>query len=506
VFPFAIINSFGSRIEKRFRKFAERLRKEIGFSVGAGFKPAPMEKGIRMDAKTPLEILQDLKNKYGEWIDQDVLEAEINSNLEILDAWAVDGLNKTLEKQREVLRSQGVSEAELDRRVPLIPKTDPARQSAIPKTAKKNLLLQNQAYAEHFAKVEDIITDGILSGKKTDEITEAILKATDMDANRARFWAEDQAAIFQAEQKRIAAIRGGYTHYRWKKGGANSRASHAIHDRKIYSWNVGVNNLTRPGARHPGEDYRCHCDAELLTTEQALKLGGTIQPPRTPQPTAGLVENYYGSEEEKAIKGANSFSFLDGLIGNLSQPYKVSVMTATKEMNQVIDMEKIYSEYPIQVQSFPEESIYTNKAGGAYANSNIFINEKSSNAVLTVIHETAHHLEEKVLAKGVSFLNTVEGQGFLSEIKKMDSYKNLLNSKNMPREISAYYSKDKEVFSRIMEQYFAKKRGGIIQKRFLEKQEYLAGKHGESFYFSKSEFSKIEKIVDFMFKEKGLMR
>jgi hypothetical protein len=66
---------------------------------------------------------------------------------------------------------------------------------------------------------------------------------------------------------------------------------------------VGVNNLTRPGARHPGEDYRCHCDAELLTTEQALKLGGTIQPPRTPQPTAGLMENYYGSEESKVEKG-----------------------------------------------------------------------------------------------------------------------------------------------------------------------------------------------------------
>lgn len=156
---------------------------------------------------------------------------------------------------------------------------------------------------DRFNKVEDIITEGILSGKKADEITEAILKATDMDANRARFWAEDQAAIFQAEQKRIAAIRGGYTHYRWKKGGANSRASHAIHDGKIYSWNVGVNNLTRPGARHPGEDYRCHCDAELLTTEQALKLGGTIQPPRTPQPTAGLMENYYGSEESKVEKG-----------------------------------------------------------------------------------------------------------------------------------------------------------------------------------------------------------
>jgi GNAT superfamily N-acetyltransferase len=83
---------------------------------------------------------------------------------------------------------------------------------------------------------------------------------------------------------------------------------------------VGVNNLTRPGARHLGEDYRCHSDAENLTTEQALKLGGTIQPPRTPQPTAGLVENYFGSEKLKTAKVeaeilAKKFSDMGALFG-----------------------------------------------------------------------------------------------------------------------------------------------------------------------------------------------
>jgi hypothetical protein len=59
---------------------------------------------------------------------------------------------------------------------------------------------------------------------------------------------------------------------------------------------VGVNNLTRPGARHPGEDYRCHCVAINLSHEEAAKLQNP--PPREPQSTAELITNY----ENKFLK------------------------------------------------------------------------------------------------------------------------------------------------------------------------------------------------------------
>lgn len=459
-----------------------------------------------MDAKSPLELLQEIKDQYGEWIDQETLEKIILANLNVLDSWAVDQLNKTLEAQRDALRAKGIPEDQIDKRVPLIPKTDGARTQNISVASKRSQLLQNKAYAEHFNKVEDIVTEGILSGKSKEEITESILKATDMDAARARFWAEDQAAIFKAEQTRIAAIREGYTHYRWVAGDS-ARPSHLVHRGKICSWNVGVNNLTRPGARHPGEDYRCHCDAELLNAEQVQKLGGVNEPPRDPQLLEGLIENYYGSEEAKAIKGSQNLAFLtDTLLGTLSQPYKVSAMSATSEMNKEIDMEKIYATYPIQFQPFPEDSSFSSQASGAYANSNIFINEKSSNAILTVVHETAHHLEERVLAKGFTFLDTMEGKVFMGKIKEMDSFQKLLASRNMPKEFLEYYTKDKEVFSRIMEQYFAKKRGGEIARQFREKRLFLQDEYSVDCYFQDSDFQVIEKMVDSIFEKRGLKR
>jgi hypothetical protein len=66
---------------------------------------------------------------------------------------------------------------------------------------------------------------------------------------------------------------------------------------------VGVNNLTRPGARHPGEDYRCHCEALPVTQAEFNNLGIINPPPRESQSTKGLVENYEGSEESKVEKG-----------------------------------------------------------------------------------------------------------------------------------------------------------------------------------------------------------
>jgi hypothetical protein len=219
------------------------------------------------------------------------------------------------------------------------------------------------------------------------------------------------------------------------------------------------------------------------------------------------VENYEGSEILKTIKGNDSLSFLtDAMLGNLTQSYRLSAMTATSEMNKVINMDKIYSSYPVVFESLPQDSSLSNKASGAYANSTIYINEKSANSVLTVVHETAHHLEEKVLANGISFLNTVEGQSLISEIKKTNSFKNLLESANMPKDILDYYAKDKEVFSRIMEQYFAKKRGGEIERQFLKQRGYLNGKYSKDFYLDDSEFINIEKVIDSLMQKKGLIR
>ena len=307
MFPFALINEVGSQTEKIFRVFAKKVNDKIFPSFEKLIINDSWDYlrklNLILDAKTPLELLQEIRAEYGEYIDPVTLKKIIDKNLHLLDSWAVAQINKDLETQREALINRGVDGKEIDRRIPLIPKDDPFRVDRIPLASRNSQLIQNQSYAKHFNEVEDLITDGIISGKSSEEIQKDILDKVDMNANRARFWAEDQAAIFHAEQNRIASVRAGYTHYEWVNSGSNTRASHAIHNGKVVAWNVGVNNLTRPGARHAGEDYRCHCKTRNLTQEELAKRGVTNTPdPRGPQGVEGLVENYTGTEEVKAAK------------------------------------------------------------------------------------------------------------------------------------------------------------------------------------------------------------
>ena len=312
--PFAIINDIGFSFEKNFRSFVKKINEPL---LKSFFSYIKLDSAIILDSKNPLELLQELKSKYGEFIDLEKLKTEIINNYRVLDAWAVSQINKSFEKEREALRNKNLSDEEIDKRVPLIPKKDLSRLSNIPLASKSSMLFQNEAYKKYFNDIEDLLTDEILSktGKLTEKeieaITKKILDKVDMNASRARFWVEDQAKILYSKQYRLACQRAGHTHYRWKSR-SNARASHAIHNNQIVSWSVGVNNLSRPGARHAGEDYRCNCEPEILTSEELAKVklnGGDNQTNREPQSTDGLAVNYEGSEEFRSIKGAGNFSF-----------------------------------------------------------------------------------------------------------------------------------------------------------------------------------------------------
>lgn len=297
MYPFAILNSFGNSIQALFYKFADGLNHRI-FPL----LKSTISDEMRLDDSI-LEFLEKLRIEYGDTINQSELQRLIGHNLTLLDSWTTGTINKSLEQSRQELFVNGISEKDIDRRVPLIPRTDPLSNEKIPLAGKNQRLLQNKAYADHFNDVEGILNNGILRGRSSEEITKDILVKTDMNAKRARFWAEDQMALFQAEQTRIKAIRSGYTHYRWKAG-LKARESHAIHRNNIYSWKQGVDNLTRPGARNPGEDYRCHCIAEIVVPEELSKVGiSPLVPDRQPQSTRGLVINYSGSETTRVEKG-----------------------------------------------------------------------------------------------------------------------------------------------------------------------------------------------------------
>lgn len=431
MFPFAIVNEFGSNIEKLFLRYANRLNKIIFEEL----KKRYVSDELRLDSDPILEMLENLKKKHGEWIEQDVLKKEIEKNLDLIDDWSRKKLNEGLEKQREILKEEGVSGEEIDRRVPLIPKE--SAKKTIPLASERIQLTQNEMYRKHFEKVRDIINDGIILGKKPEEITKEILKATDMDAKRARFWAEDQLALFLAEQRRVQALREGYTHYRWVISRINTRPSHAIHDGKIYSWSVGVNNLTRSGARHPGEDYRCHCVAELVKPEEASKLGLTPESPRLPQSTSEIVKNYEGTEEERFAKGKE---FIDEWMKKLKNVFSNSVKQVQNA--EIVVKNEIKKAPKFKTTREAEKWAKTNNIADIIDYTGLDVDV--ANAINESIYEAIQEFPE--LRKNFQFIGSIQARIKLEWERKVNIYfKNLAKPEMTTEQLNKLYAKCKRM-------------------------------------------------------------
>ena len=314
IYPFALVHEHKKTAERFFRQFAGKLNDKI-FPMLARDIPKYSD-SHRSDADDIFQLLAELRSEYGEWIDQTVLEEKIRENLSLIDLWTSGQTNQSLsdqykEKYGSVLA--GISAGTAPDMIQVNPK-DPAALENVKTAARNQRLAQNELYAKHFQEVEKIISDGIVNGKTKDEITKDILDKVDVNANRAKFWAEDQTAIFQSEQTRLRQNRAGITHYIWITSGTRTRPSHAVHTGKTISWSVGVGNLARPGARHAGQDYKCHCVPDPIYPDRAAELGlspnsnGSPKEPVAnisgPLSTEQLVGNYYGEGSGLGVQGS----------------------------------------------------------------------------------------------------------------------------------------------------------------------------------------------------------
>lgn len=311
MFPFAIYNSYVKNIEKIFIDYSKKINLNLKDSLK---EESNLYTQTKQDAKDLYELLEEMKKDYGKFVDRKTLEELIAKNYNLIDAWSVSKANQTIKRN---FKSKNPDDESDKPRVPLLDPKDKEALSRIELASKNAKLAQNAIYRDHFKSVEEIINSGIISKTPVEEITKQILAKTNMNAKRAKFWAEDQLSTFQTEQTRLRSIKAGYIYYRWKNS-KGSRPSHAVHGTKIFSWNVGVNNLTKPGARHPGEDYRCKCTADPITDPKEIaKLNLNPQPPNGPQSVAGLVENYGGSEEFKKEKGKKFLETIGQGVSNL---------------------------------------------------------------------------------------------------------------------------------------------------------------------------------------------
>lgn len=134
--------------------------------------------------------------------------------------------------------------------------------------AERNLELVRIAGNEYIEGIYKIAEQGYRNGESLKQVTAQMRELTEGDISKAEFWARDQLGDAASEYNRTAQESVGIEKYRWRTMGDNRvRDEHAELEGQIFDWETGAAKtglLSKPGAKHPGEDYRCRCWAEPI--------------------------------------------------------------------------------------------------------------------------------------------------------------------------------------------------------------------------------------------------
>ena len=128
-----------------------------------------------------------------------------------------------------------------------------------------NLELVELAGNEYIEGIYTVAKDGYLNGLSLRQMTDQMKEFTDGNISKAKFWATDQIGDAWASYNKAAQKSAGVEKYRWRTMGDNAvRDLHKDLDGKVFTWETGAPGLEKPGAKHPGESYRCRCFPEPI--------------------------------------------------------------------------------------------------------------------------------------------------------------------------------------------------------------------------------------------------
>lgn len=250
-----------------------------------------LEREYQRTTNAYLKLLKDTLNKYLPLIKSTLLEANTDSQDGIRkDA---DNLPSTIRKifkemnveledktERFLLRSQLERLANLTRKLTIrewkrvvsktlgIDLTDDKYLGDFYKRATKEWTKTNVDLIKSIPKnslgdMEDIVLNGVKSGKTVKSVMQDIQHTYGVSRNKARFLARDQMSKLNADIAQFQQTDAGVEEYIWSSSGdGRVRDRHKELDGKKFKWSDPPIVDKRTGRRaHPGQDYQCRCVA-----------------------------------------------------------------------------------------------------------------------------------------------------------------------------------------------------------------------------------------------------
>lgn len=224
---------------------------------------------LKVDAENFGELENELLAEFEEkLLKSGFVASEIEKAAFLLDAWAVKTTKKSISKVEKITRRTA------KRRIPILFEPDnPLVLDFIDTYIKQNVELVANLGREFIPGITELASDTFLQGGSTKDLSKNLLKFTNNEANKAAFWARDQAGTAYSQLTKTRQMSAGFDRYTWRTVGDNEvrgsdpsdQTSHVLLDGQVFTWAKGASQtgqISAPGAMHPGEDYNCRCTAE----------------------------------------------------------------------------------------------------------------------------------------------------------------------------------------------------------------------------------------------------
>jgi len=178
----------------------------------------------------------------------------------LLDAWVYSKLRNEIKKALLKKPNKFYSV--------VFQKDDPLIQDFINAYTRSNIELVQALGKQYIPEISQLASNVFREGGDSKELAYQMLKFTDENKNKARFWARDQLGSAYSEFTQARQTSVGIKEYIWKTVLDNHvRDAHQELEGQKFNWTQGAGQtglLTAPGAKHPGDDYNCRCSAEPI--------------------------------------------------------------------------------------------------------------------------------------------------------------------------------------------------------------------------------------------------
>ena len=204
--------------------------------------------------------VSDLWDQIEVWVNSPAMTLKLQRLHKVLERWTSGQVQNALRNMKGVkdkdVRALAV-EKSLD---------DPDILQSTDNFIKKEKEMIEDAGKDFIGGMQETAHTSFMEGEGTEELANKLQGFAEISDSKARFWASDMLGDAYSSYTETMHAKAGIKNYIWRTSGDNAvRENHRELNGRVFGWSKGAaftGLLDKPGAKNPGDDFRCRCSGE----------------------------------------------------------------------------------------------------------------------------------------------------------------------------------------------------------------------------------------------------